>query len=456
MTEQSPQALAVRNDNFGIAIKTMDDLLKVGATLVASGLLPKEVNSKEKAAVTILRGRELGIPMMESFSLINIIDGKSGISPQGMLALIERSKLSENITITDNGDTCTVTMKRVGRDEHTESFSMADATAMNLAGKHNWKAQPKTMRKWRAIAACARVVYPDVIGGMYTPDELGALTDEEGRYVPPVQVSGGNGQARAAAEIASRVQEQGGEVVEGSVTEAPPDHDEGQQPEFTTYTRGVVTYRKIPDGADQVYFAGAWRTHSNEVTSLTDEQVARFAKLFKNMPDMIGHLNKHFQKKSVRSLTWEQLLIIVAWKKDGLPDKDAYPKEYAEWEKAQAAKPVQAQLEQPTAEVITTNPGTPAQNTAYVLKRTNLKAMYGVPEGDESAEVKEFLDAMEKVSDPKALEVLVKAGITAATPDGLEKLSAVAGMMVDPNVGLAVGTPDFDEVIKYYVAPAQE
>ena len=67
-----------------------------------------------------------------------------------------------------------------------------DAKTLGLAGKDNWKKQPATMLKWRAVSACARVVFPDVIQGMYTPEEIGqdteqvevAFVDEEPDRVP--------------------------------------------------------------------------------------------------------------------------------------------------------------------------------------------------------------------------------------------------------------------------------
>jgi hypothetical protein len=87
--------------------------------------------------------------------------------------------------IEDDGRTCTVTMKRRGELAHVESFGMDDAermmtseykngqrTTIKLSEKYNWKSMPKVMRKWRAIGACARVVFPDVLGGMYLREEV--------------------------------------------------------------------------------------------------------------------------------------------------------------------------------------------------------------------------------------------------------------------------------------------
>ena len=151
-----------------------DMTVSMARTLCASGLLPSTVNSPDKAVAIILAGRELGIAPWQALSTINVISGKPTISPQLMLALIERSGQLDAISVTDDGNTTTVVMQRRGRAAHTETFSMADASAMGLATKDNWRKQPKVMRRWRAVAAAARIVFPDVILGLYTPEEMGA------------------------------------------------------------------------------------------------------------------------------------------------------------------------------------------------------------------------------------------------------------------------------------------
>jgi hypothetical protein len=150
--------------------------------LVKSGFLPQAVNSVPKAIAIMTLGRELGIGAWAALSSINVIQQKPTVSPQLMLALINRSGQLEDITITSDNAGCTVTMKRKGRTPHTEIFIMANATTMQLSGKDNWKKQPATMMKWRAVAACARVVFADVILGLYTPEEMGAdvIADDQG------------------------------------------------------------------------------------------------------------------------------------------------------------------------------------------------------------------------------------------------------------------------------------
>lgn len=182
----------------GDLVRDLNDLLQLSNVLMKSGLLPAGIKTPEAAAVIILKGRELGIGAMEAFAGINVISGKPTISPQLMLALINRSGLMEDLSINDDGKTCVVGMTRKGRKTHVERFSMEDAARMttqekgetiSLANKYNWRSMPTVMRKWRAISACARVVFPDVIEGLYLPEEMGAEVDEEGEIVDAVAVT---------------------------------------------------------------------------------------------------------------------------------------------------------------------------------------------------------------------------------------------------------------------------
>jgi hypothetical protein len=227
------QAIAIRPET------TMDEwsiIREQSAVLVKTGFLPQSIKTPEQAMAIILTGRELGIGTMAALQSINIIANKPTISPQLMLALINRTKEIEDISIKDDGKCCSVTMKRRGRQPHSESFSMADAAAMKttewvngekktiaLSEKYNWKQQPATMRKWRAIAACARVVFPDVILGLYTPDEMGAVVNEEGEVID------------APAPVVSIVQDQ-------PIIDATPEH-----PATLDRTPDLITESQMED-----------------------------------------------------------------------------------------------------------------------------------------------------------------------------------------------------------------
>jgi len=142
--------------------------------LVKSKFLPPSIKTAEEAIAIILMGRELNINAMASLQTINIIQNKPTVSPQLMLALINRSGQLEDVRLETGVEGAICTMKRKGRAPYTARFGPAEAKAMNLDGKDNYKKQAPTMFKWRAVADAARTVFPDVVLGLYTPEEMGA------------------------------------------------------------------------------------------------------------------------------------------------------------------------------------------------------------------------------------------------------------------------------------------
>lgn len=172
------QALQTTNESEWTVLTSQAQML------VRSGFLPQSIKSPEQAVAIILQGRELGIGTMAALQTINVIQGKPTVSPQFMLALINRSGQLEDMKMEANSKEAICMMKRKGRHSHTVKFGEQQAKDLGLFGKDNYKKQPATMFQWRAVAMCARVVFPDVILGLYTPDEMGADIDLETGAIP--------------------------------------------------------------------------------------------------------------------------------------------------------------------------------------------------------------------------------------------------------------------------------
>lgn len=173
------KGLVASTQNPAELVEQWEQIKKVAQELIKTKLLPKNVTTPEQVVAIITMGRELNIPMMEALRGINVIDQKPTLAPQLMLAIINRSEFLEDLKIEQQNSYCEVTMKRKGRTAYTVRFGETEAKQMNLLWKDNYKKQAKNMYKWRAISACARVVFPDVIGGLYLPDEIASHTDTE-------------------------------------------------------------------------------------------------------------------------------------------------------------------------------------------------------------------------------------------------------------------------------------
>lgn len=170
----STVALATR-DTHALEPTGPRDALDVAIELAKSGLFPHLANPGAVFAV-MAKGRELGLPMMTALTDVCIIKGKIQLSAAAMMAVCLGKGAAEYFAMVESTpERATYRTKRKGDQETRHTFSIQDAQQMGLAGLDQYKKQPATMLRWRCVAALARMVYPDVLAGCYTPDEIGDI-----------------------------------------------------------------------------------------------------------------------------------------------------------------------------------------------------------------------------------------------------------------------------------------
>lgn len=148
---------------------------RLAEILVSSRLLPRGVSSPEAAFAIIASGRELGLTAMQSLRSIHIIEGKPTLSADLVAALCKaRRDVCAWFRLVESTDAvATYETQRVGEPQPTRmSFSIEDARRAGVTGKDPWKKYPSAMLRARCITALARAVYPDLVMGVYDPDEV--------------------------------------------------------------------------------------------------------------------------------------------------------------------------------------------------------------------------------------------------------------------------------------------
>lgn len=152
---------------------------------VKSGLLPNSIKTPEQAIVIALKGRELGIPPMQAFAHIHIIQGKPCISSELMLSLIFKNCHGAVVDYLETSNTrCRIKAKRPGGQFAEFEFSIEDAKQAGLTNKDSWRNYPGAMLRARTISMTARALFADAIMGCsYTPEELGAEVDDDGEVI---------------------------------------------------------------------------------------------------------------------------------------------------------------------------------------------------------------------------------------------------------------------------------
>ena len=196
--------------------------MKLAKTLAWTEFVPGALRGKPEAVLAcILTGRELGIGPMQSLQQIHVIDGKPGVSPELMRAMILRA--GHRIEFGDLSDrAATITGTRADdRSTATVTWTLEDAERAGLCqikdgkpwsrsktGKRlPWETYTRAMLVARATSELGRLLFADVVAGFgYTPEELGSLDDApaptqapEEEDVAEAEIVGVEGAAEAAA-----------------------------------------------------------------------------------------------------------------------------------------------------------------------------------------------------------------------------------------------------------------
>lgn len=188
MVENTKEALVVQDMN-GVLVQQIDhqnQMLELATIWIKSGLLPSSIKTPEQAVVIALKGKELNLPPMASFEMIDVIMGKPALKPKGMSAMVRKGGVKyqtikdfEPVFDEEGKKIDMETVIRFYRDglEENVRYTYKDAAALGLTSKDNWKKQPGIMMYWRCFSKGANRVCPDLIGGLYTTEELSSFTE---------------------------------------------------------------------------------------------------------------------------------------------------------------------------------------------------------------------------------------------------------------------------------------
>lgn len=192
--------------------------------LAESNLAPPALRNKPAdAMIVLLTGRDLGIPMTAATRKIQVVDGQPTLAPELQHALIRRQGVGlvkkvkgscaawagawavgpdgqpinpepQYYTWADAQDAQLAGIECMPTEDgariiHTEACRRGPKGAdcwrqgQRIACKDNWRHYPARMVWARVLGFEIRDTFPDVGLGLYSPDELGAITDDEGRAI---------------------------------------------------------------------------------------------------------------------------------------------------------------------------------------------------------------------------------------------------------------------------------
>lgn len=153
--------------------RTMAQAAAIAKTLHDSRLF-SAYGTPQAIMAIVMSGREFGIGTMASLRSFHVVEGKVTMSSELLIALVLKSGKCEYFEPVELTQThATYATKRKGRGEFKHTFSIEEAKQAGLVkDKSGWVKYPADMCAARCIARVARKIYPDVVGGLYCPEEF--------------------------------------------------------------------------------------------------------------------------------------------------------------------------------------------------------------------------------------------------------------------------------------------
>ena len=170
---------------------SFDDQMRMAEVMAKSGLLPKALDTKEKVFIALQWGVELGLTPMAAATNIAVINGKPTLSADIMHAIVRNNPEYAGAEWKKQDEQAAEVLVKRKNANMTETFrgyyDIEMAKRANLLSKENWKAYTARMLKHRALSFALRDAFPDVLAGLYSPDELSgenqpAQNQKQGNY----------------------------------------------------------------------------------------------------------------------------------------------------------------------------------------------------------------------------------------------------------------------------------
>ena len=168
--------------------RELNSMMRIANSIAATKVFGM---SAELAFCKILAGRELGLPPMAAVHEIECYDGKLALGAKGKVAVVRSRGLGSIDVVESTVQHAAVEFRRADWPENAPVrrlvFTIEEAAAAGLTKKDNWRKYARSMLAHRATDVVCNLHFQDVFSGVpYSPDQLGADTDEDGHVVEAV------------------------------------------------------------------------------------------------------------------------------------------------------------------------------------------------------------------------------------------------------------------------------
>ncbi len=244
----------------------------IAARLYKAGVFPRTVQNADVAFAVILAGYELGFAPMASVRGITLVNGKVSLGADATVAACARHRdvCGYFSCVTSTDKRAEYVTHRVGAPAPvTLSYTIEQAQRAGLTSNATWRTHTEAMLRARCAAALARSVYPDLVAGVYDPDEAAEIRGDHATATDvrpatdvkpePVALPRDNGPGPSGAPLPT---------AEAPIVEAPP----VALPLSDRDLRAMLA--ELTSATDLAALRAAWKGMADDEKRGTEEQRA--------------------------------------------------------------------------------------------------------------------------------------------------------------------------------------
>lgn len=164
-----------------ITAEQMQTLSQIAERAYRAGVCPPDHRNADTTFAVMLAGFEMGFEAMQSIRLLQVVKGRVSPTADATVGLVARSAACRFFRCVES--TATQAIYETHREGHPEParlvYTIQQAQRAGLTGSQTWKAHPEAMLRARCAAALARQVYPDLVAGIYSADEIAEIARDD-------------------------------------------------------------------------------------------------------------------------------------------------------------------------------------------------------------------------------------------------------------------------------------
>lgn len=150
---------------------TLDVAIELADRMAGAATLPQSYRKSADILVAMLTAQQLRLPLMAVIQGSHVINGKVTLGAELMAAAVRGTGQLGSWAEEETKDGYRVTASRRDGSSLSVEFTDADAKAAGLTGG-NWQKFRKDMLRARAVSRVCRRLFPDVLAGVYSDEEM--------------------------------------------------------------------------------------------------------------------------------------------------------------------------------------------------------------------------------------------------------------------------------------------